>query len=214
ASAVNAIGCDNCLDQSKDTIRLGCFEQCASAYNAGTDEYEYCRSECTTFVFNDKCCNTACVSNTQKCYDNSMTSLSKGHWNNKRDGEIPDRSEELEAIRRDPRILNYKALLMREPPYDAIQTTEELRSLNPRAFKNYFLETDTAGELDKRVDPGKACCHAGKMALAAGSAALAKGVATDSPEEMVGAMVMVAFGAAVSYTCSKVYNTQCVFGTA
>lgn len=59
-SATNMnLGCANCLGNSPDDIRYGCYDMCSSALNPSSSEYKYCRLTCSGFVFNDNCCTNA-----------------------------------------------------------------------------------------------------------------------------------------------------------
>ncbi|KAI0136924.1 hypothetical protein BJ170DRAFT_677786 [Xylariales sp. AK1849] len=67
-SATNQnLGCSKCLGDSKDNVRLGCYQMCSQAFNPSSSEYEKCRFACSDFVFDKNCCTGACSSNANKC---------------------------------------------------------------------------------------------------------------------------------------------------
>ncbi|KAF2229411.1 hypothetical protein EV356DRAFT_571148 [Viridothelium virens] len=64
----STIGCKNCLDDSKDDIRYGCFQNCHIAFNPSSSEYQACRDGCTEFVFEEHCCTSeSCSSDANTC---------------------------------------------------------------------------------------------------------------------------------------------------
>lgn len=64
------IGCSKCLGANRDTVRLGCYNNCKDAFNAVSHEYGVCRDICSKFVFDHSCCSGSCPSDANTCMNN------------------------------------------------------------------------------------------------------------------------------------------------
>ncbi|GME66438.1 hypothetical protein K490DRAFT_5277 [Neofusicoccum parvum] len=213
ARAVTAYGCSNCAGADLGRVRGGCLQACNEAFTTGTSERGFCRDECPTVVADDKCCVATCAGSRNTCVRDSLVALAKGRAGVRRAAD----AEQLDRIRRDPRLLDVRALALREPPYDAVETTEQLRALDPRGLRGWTVQGDgggaAAGALEKRVNPGVVCCKTAKTIMAGAGALLPTSMVLSemTDEETVAAMVLVAFGAAGTYACSRAYQINCVF---
>ncbi|KAI9892539.1 MAG: hypothetical protein M1814_001228 [Vezdaea aestivalis] len=222
-----ATGCKDCLKANVDRIRLGCFEKCSLAFNAASSEYSSCYSECNNLVFNDHCCTGSCSANAGTClrpfFANPMPTLEKR-------GD-PDAIDELARIQADPKRLNMRALIARDWPYHLIRTTADLRALHPRLFRDtrvYFpsssetcarniWDTPEPKDIEIRADPGQVCCKAAQAIIGAGVVSLGKiipplGDGTGlSDEDKQASLILIMFGTASSFACSRLYKINCIF---
>ncbi|KAJ5757552.1 uncharacterized protein N7511_006246 [Penicillium nucicola] len=214
ATFVNATGCNKCLNQNEDDIRLGCFNKCKDAFNPSSGEYQVCRDQCTEIVFNDHCCTSSCSSKSDVCLNDYFHRIGLTKRDSS-DEETLHRSQ-LDAIRENPSLLDKRALLAGDAPYHLIRNTEQLRSLNHPDFNETIVhdvsEDGGLGTLDRRVDHGKVCCLAAKAVLNAGAIQVGPALHKDqwSEEEYAG-LVLVTFGIAGAWSCNYWYNVQCIF---
>ncbi|MCJ1362783.1 hypothetical protein MMC16_001889 [Acarospora aff. strigata] len=123
-----------------------------------------------------------------------------------------DSRVQLEKIKRDPPSLDMPALLARDPPYDAIETTAELRALHPRAFETWQVDTGLSepqgGPLVERGNP-QICCNLARSITKGGVEAIAGVTGTDNSDQQYAAMLAIAVGYATSSACARWYAVVC-----
>ncbi|EAW10835.1 uncharacterized protein ACLA_053090 [Aspergillus clavatus NRRL 1] len=212
ASLANATGCNKCLNQNEDRLRLGCFDKCKEAFSPSSSEWRACRDQCDEFVFHDHCCTSSCSTKPNVCLNDYFHRVGL----HKRESSDTETFRSwLESIRENPDHLDKRALLAGDAPYHFIRSTEDLRSLNHPDFHEtvvYDVSDHEEHTLERRVDHGKVCCLAAKTVLNAGALQVAPALQKDEwNEEEYAGLVLVSFGVAGAWACNYAYNVQCIF---
>lgn len=179
------LGCGNCLDNSQDDIRYGCYEMCSSALNPASSEYKYCRLTCSGFVFDDNCCtNTgACSSDPNQC----MNTFFPPSSSSKRDVDLS--------------LLPY-AFNDRNHARDFSPEPEPEPESNAIAIRVEMLD----------VNYGKACCKAVQAVLSASTLKVMPLIAGQRwDEDTAAGLILVAFGLAGAMGCNAAFGVSCVF---
>lgn len=218
AGTVSAYGCANCLGQDVDSVKSGCVTYCGQAFGSTTSAYRACSMDCKAFVVTEKCCDSSCSTSANTCLTNSVGLLTPSK--NKRDiGVSREESRaQLEKIRSDPDSFNLRSFLAREPPYDAVETTKELRSLHPSLARSYLSHDSSIRSADMAISdiekrgPGQTCCNAAQAILTLGTTKVSGGVLGGQwGEQQWEGLVIIAFGTASAYACHLVFQMSCSF---
>ena len=199
--SVSAVGCNQCLGYDKTDITSTCKTACADPNIGFTvpNQISNCQSNCDKFVNAQSCCNTvSCAPDPQTCTHPSRLSS--------RNLETTSAaSEELERIKRDASLINYSQLISRDSPYNAIGSTSDLRSLNPRALGHWSLEESGSGNVEKRA-PADVCC---KVAKGVTQGAVALIPAAREKDDLYAGLIIIAIGLASAEVCGFFFATIC-----
>ena len=196
-----AVGCNQCLGYDKTGITSICKTACADPKIGFTvpNQISNCQGNCDKFVNAQACCNTvSCSPDPQTCTHPSRLSS--------RDVKAMNAvSEELENIKRDASLIDYSRLISRDPPYDLIGSTEDLRQLNPRTLGHWRLEESDGGDVQKR-GPADVCCKVAK-AMVGGAQALLP--LNQSKDDLYAGIITIAIGLAAAEVCGFYFATIC-----
>lgn len=207
ASGGNALGCPRCFGVDRGKLLADCQRLCQrpkDGFPRGKAQ-DTCVRSCEKFIQTDDCCAPTCLALTNTCLKPSSIS--------KRDTvALMDSRLQLEKIKRDPASLNLPALVAREPPYDAIETTAELQALHPRGLETWQVETGLSvrpeGTLVERGNP-QICCNLARIITNGGVLAITGAMGTDNSDQQYAAMLAIAVGFATSSACARWYAIVC-----
>ncbi|KAK8063659.1 hypothetical protein PG996_008311 [Apiospora saccharicola] len=193
-SATNPnLGCKDCLGYSPDQIKYQCLQLCSKAFPAASSELQTCDQYCGDFVVDHKCCSGTCSSNANTCMNTFFPPA-----------EVLTKTSTMafEAGGRiHPRDL---AVIAPSSP-----TTSSPRSVSvPMRQDGVFL-------LHPRVDYGEACCKAANVVLTSAAKpvlGLINGQQWD--EDAASGVILVGFGLASAFACSRIFHVNCVFEAA
>ena len=202
-----ALGCPRCFGLDRGRLLADCQRLCRrpmDGFPPGKAQ-DTCTRSCEKFIQTDHCCSPTCLALTNTCLKPSGIE--------KRDTvTLMDSRVQLEKVKRDPPSLDMPALLAREPPYDAIGTTAELRALHPRALETWQVDTGLSepqeGALVERGNP-QICCNLARIITNGGVLAIAGATGTDNSDQQYAAMLAIAVGFATSSACSRWYAIVC-----
>lgn len=194
-SQIDAFGCSNCLGKNPDVVYGGCQYMMKKMFNPSTSEIRVGQQDCRQLVLDSKCCEGKCSADPKTCLKSN-----------------PLEATPLKYIRRDPALLDVRSLLTGEPPYDAIDSTEELQALHPRAFRTWHVEgspSSSSSSVEER-GLGEACCIAVRTVMATGFAQLAPYAATmEWSDTQTSAVILMVSAAASAAACQKVFGIKC-----
>lgn len=200
--AVTALGCANCLNYDKGLITSICHKACADPKIGfrKPNEVTNCQQYCDHFVNDQKCCNTVtCAADPFTCTHPQRLSS--------RDTESDKAAlRELESIERDPSLLDLSRLVSRDPPYHMIRSTEDLRSLNPRALAHWQMEGSQTTGLQTRSN-AEVCCLIAKGMVWGAQTMLPS--AYQSEDNFHALIILSAIGMGAAWTCGKLYAMPC-----
>ncbi|KAI6090686.1 hypothetical protein F4821DRAFT_228832 [Hypoxylon rubiginosum] len=114
ASTNQNLGCNNCLGVSADRINYGCRQDCSSAFNSASSEYEVCYDTCQHFAFTKHCCTGSCSGDANTCMNRFLPP------ENKKRSVFPSASEDRNHARDFTPV---------EPQYGAIMVRDDRTGL-------------------------------------------------------------------------------------